>query len=446
MTDRSEPARRVSNVPAWAGARARDRATELAAAFLAAPTLDDIRRRVETLAVDAEVEHDERCLQLNPATNTINPRASRLLASGIGMRPSLGHPGDKYEMGLEAVEEIETIAAHLGASVFDAHYCEVRLPSGSVANLAGFLALGRPGDAVIVPPASIGGHVTHHLAGAAGLAGFEIHEAPIDPDRYTVDLDGLDRLAEEVGPTIITLGGSLNLQHHPVADVRSIADDVGATVLFDAAHLSGLIAGGAWPNPLREGAHLMTMSTYKSLAGPPAGLAVTDDARIAEALDAVVHPGLTANFDAAKTAALAITLADWLDDGAAFASAMCEGAAALAAGLSRRGVPLHDPAGCPTRSHAFAVDARPAGGGDALARHLRTAGLLTSAIGTPDGSDAGLRVSPAELVRWGASTDDLDVVAALLAEAIATDPDGVAALAPRATELRARFTEVRYCT
>ncbi len=446
MTDRSGPVRRASTTPSWAGDRARARAVELADAFLATPTLEAVRARVEALVAEADDDHDRRCLQLNPATNTMSPRAAALLASGVGMRPSLGHPGDKYEMGLAAIEEIETIAAHLGATVFGAEYCEIRLPSGSVANLAGFLALGRPGDAIIVPPAAIAGHVTHHLAGAAGLAGFEVHEAPIDPERYTVDVDGLDRLAEEIGPSIITLGGSLNLAHHPVADVRSIADDVGASLLFDAAHLSGPIAGGAWPNPLREGAHLMTMSTYKSLAGPPAGLAITDDAGVAEALDAVVHPGLTANFDAAKTAALAITLADWVDHGAEFATAMCDGAAALAVGLERRGVPLWSAAGRASRSHAFALDADALGGGHRLARHLERAGLLTSAIGTPAGPDAGLRVSPSELVRWGADADDLDDVAALLAEAIATDPDDVVALAPRATELRARFTEVRYCS
>jgi len=87
-----------------------------------------------------------------------------------------------------------------------------------------------------------------------------------------------------------------------VRELRAVADEVGATLLFDGAHLAGLIAGHAWPNPLAEGAHLLTMSTYKSLGGPPSGLVLTNDADIAARLDAIAFPGLTANFDAAKAA------------------------------------------------------------------------------------------------------------------------------------------------
>ena len=90
---------------------------------------------------------------------------------------------------------------------------------------------------------------------------------------------------------MITIGASLNLYPHPVSALREIADEVGAILLFDAAHLCGLIAGRAWPNPLEQGAHLMTMSTYKSLGGPPGGLIVTNDAEIAQRLDAIAYPG-----------------------------------------------------------------------------------------------------------------------------------------------------------
>ncbi len=92
----------------------------------------------------------------------MNPKAEALLASGLGSRPSLGYPGDKYEMGLEAIEQIEVIAAELCAEVFEAKYAEIRVPSGAIANLYGFMATCRPGDTIIAPPAAIGGHVTHH--------------------------------------------------------------------------------------------------------------------------------------------------------------------------------------------------------------------------------------------------------------------------------------------
>ena len=134
-------------------------------------------------------------------------------------------------------------------------------------------------------------------------------------------VEGDEALARRVRPALISIGGSLNLSHHPMSELRAVADEVGAVLLFDAAHLSGLIAGGAWPNPLREGAHVMTMSAYKSLAGPPSGLLLTTEADIAERVDAIAFPGLTANFDAANTAALAVTLTDWQAHGAEHAQA-----------------------------------------------------------------------------------------------------------------------------
>ena len=388
---------------------------------------DVLDRRVHDLVDRNREIHERSCVNLNPAANVMNPRAEALLSAGLGSRPSLGYAGEKYETGLEAVEEIEVIAAELTSQVFRAPFVEIRIPSGAIANLMAFLACTSSGDSVIVPPASIAGHVTHHLAGAAGLRGLVVHEAPIDPDRYTVDVDGLRRLALDVRPTLISLGGSLNLTHHPVAAVRRVADEVGATVLFDAAHLGGLIAGGAWPDPLADGAHVMTMSTYKSLGGPPSGLLVTTQADIAERVEAIAYPGLTANFDAAKSAALAITLLDWRSVGAAYADEMVRSASRLADELLGRELPVRLADGRPTLSHAFALTTAD---GDALARRLRRSNLLTSAIGVPPGGpggDGAVRLGTNEAVRWGMTVDDMPELARLLAAAIRSDdPESLA--------------------
>ena len=407
----------------------------MAAAGLLGDTIEALIRR------NAEI-HDHESVNLNPATNTMSPRALAALSSGLGTRTSLGYIGAKYEMGLEAIEQIEVIAAELAAVVFDASYAEVRVPSGAMANLYAFMATTSPGDAIIVPPANIAGHVTHHAPGAAGLYGLDVHEAPVDAERYTVDVEGLATMADVVRPRLITIGSSLNLTHHDVPTIRQIADACGATVLFDAAHLSGPIAGKAWPNPLHEGAHIMTMSTYKSLAGPPAGLIVTNESDLAERIDAIAFPGLTANFDVAKTAALAITLAEWADHGIDHANAMLENAGRLAAELLALDVPIITCEGVATRSHAFAVDARDRGGGTALAHQLRLANLLTSAIGLPIGADAGLRIGTNELTRLGATPGDMLDLAALLERSItATEPMSVA---PATEAFRRRFHTVHF--
>ncbi|MGI9407388.1 MAG: beta-eliminating lyase-related protein, partial [Hyphomicrobiaceae bacterium] len=222
------------------------------AAAVGAPC--DVETEIDRLIGWNREIHERDCINLNPGTNVMNPRAEAALSAGIGSRPSLGYPGDKYEMGLEAIERIEVIAAELAAQVFDAQYAEVRLASGAMANLAAFMATCRPGDAIIAQSADIGGHVTHHDAGEAGLYGLDIHPSPVNADGYTVDLEALGKLAQKVKPKLITIGGSLNLFPHPVAEVRAIADEAGAKVLFDAAHMSGMIAGKAWQQPLAEGA------------------------------------------------------------------------------------------------------------------------------------------------------------------------------------------------
>jgi glycine hydroxymethyltransferase len=403
-------------------------------------------------ATDAEITrlvaqnhriHDVEGLNLNPASNVMNPRAEALLASGLGTRASLGWPGDKYEMGLEAIERIEIIAAELAAEVFGARFAEVRVGSGALANLYVFMATCKAGDTIIAPPAEIGGHVTHHAAGAAGLYGLNTVPAPVRADGYTVDVDALRRLAHDVKPRLITLGGSLNLFPHPVAQARGIADEVGALLMFDAAHLSGMFAGRAWSNPLAEGAQVMTMSTYKSLGGPPGGLVVGTDAALFERIDAIAYPGLTANFDAGKTAALALSLLDWKDFGGDYARAMQATAKALAEALATLGLPVFARDRGATTSHQFAVEAAAWGGGQAAARRLAASRLLACGIGLPiaalDGDVNGLRLGVPEIVRLGFGPQHMAELGSLIVQALydAPVPEAV-------TALRGRFRGLHY--
>jgi glycine hydroxymethyltransferase len=405
-----------------------------------------LEARIGALVRENHEIHDEICINLNPATNVINPKAEAVLAQGLGSRPSLGYPGDKYEMGLEAIEKIEVIAAELAAEVFRAKFAEIRVSSGALSNLYTYMATTRPGDAIIVPPPTIGGHVTHHLKGCAGLYGLGIYVAPIDADGYSVDVAGLCELAERVRPKLITIGGSLNLFEHPVADVRAIADVVGAKVMFDAAHQCGMIAGSAWKNPLEHGAHVMTMSTYKSLGGPAGGLILTNDAELARSLDQIAFPGMTANFDAAKSASLAITMLDWREHGRHYAAAMIETSKALALALAEEGIPVFARERGFTASHQFAIEATGFGGGQAASKILRKANILACGIGLPiapvEGDLNGLRLGTPEIVRRGMRPSDMPLLARLIARALTTnDPQN---LATEVAEFRRRFRGLHF--
>lgn len=391
--------------------------------------------------------HERDCINLNPATNVMNPRAEALLAQGIGGRPSLGYPGDKYEMGLEGIEKIEVMAAEMAAEVFGARYAEIRVPSGQVANLYAYLATALPGDTVFVPGVDVGGHASHQVFGAAGLYRLDVHVMKSDPQRYSIDLDALRADASRKRPKVIVLGGSLNLFAHPVREVRAIADEIGAVVLFDAAHLSGLIAGHAWQQPLEEGAHMIAMSTYKSLGGPAGGLLVTNDADLARRLDAIAYPGITANFDASKSAALAMSLFDWQVHGKAYAAEMVASAHALATTLAEAGLPVYARDRGITTSHQFAIEAAAFGGGQRAAQLLRRANLLTSGIGLPvapvEGDVNGLRLGTPELVRWGMRTADMPELGALVADTL-LERRVHEAVAVDVRAMRSRFTSVHY--
>ncbi len=417
------------------------------AAETAAQSADSVEAAVLAAVADNTAIHDRDCINLNPATNTLNPKAERLLAVGLGNRPSLGYPGDKYEMGLEAIERIEVIAAELAAEVFRATYAEIRVASGALANLYAFMATTKPSDTILVPPPEIGGHVTHHEAGCAGLYGLRPAMMPIDAANYTVDIEGVRALARKTKPKLITIGGSLNLFPHPIRALREIADDVGAKLLFDAAHMSGMIAGHAWQQPLAEGCHLMTMSTYKSLGGPAAGLVLTNDASLAEKLDAIAYPGLTANFDVAKSAALAMTLLDWKVHGRAYGQAMAATAKRLADELAKLGLPVHGVAKGGTASQALAIEAHRWGGGQAASKILRQANILSCGIGLPTtaiaGDVNGLRIGVPEIVRLGFTPAHMPQLASLIARALIGN-DAPEAIARDVTAMRHGFTGMQF--
>jgi glycine hydroxymethyltransferase len=371
--------------------------------------------------VDRHERHmDLDSIGLNAGTNVMNPRAAGLMARSLGNRPSLGYPGDKYEMGMEYAEQIEILAETLVKRLFGAPYAEIRVGSGALANLYAFMAVAKPGERIMAFPPEMGGHVTHHRAGAAGLYGLEVHPVPYDALRLQVDLDRLRREAKRLQPKLITVAGSLCLYPYPVADIRKIADEVGALVLYDAAHMGGIIAGGRFQAPLAEGAQLMTMSTYKAYGGPPAGLVLTTETELARRIDQIAYPGLTANFDLGKTAALALATLDLLEEGRAYAGQCIANAQALGQALAAAGLAVHGLEGRGhTESHHLALPAAAHGGGQRAAKHLARANIFLCGIGLPiepvAGDLNGIRIGTQEITRWGMTETDMPAIARLMA-------------------------------
>lgn len=391
---------------------------------------------------------DRECVNLYAGTNVMNPRAAALLGASVATRPSLGYPGDKYEPAMRHAEELEIIAQQVITWLFGCRFAELRVPSGSLANLYAFMATTEPGDCVLSFPDQAAGHVTHHAAGAAGLYRLRVHDVPFDAQRMTIDIDRLRETARTLRPRLIVVGGSLCLFPFPVGDVRAIADEVGACVMYDAAHMSGLIAGGAFQQPLREGAHLMTSSTYKSFGGPAGGMVLTDDERLAERLDRIAYPGLTANFDLGRTAALIVAALDLVDHGRDYAAACIENARALAAALAQAGLPVCEVEGRGhTASQHVAMHAVRWGGGTRVARLLEAANILCSGIGLPAAplphDFNGVRFGTQEVTRWGLGAEAMERVADWIAAVLIEGVDAEV-VRTQVVALRSRFQGLRF--
>ncbi len=416
----------------WQSDRANHFADEVAQRFAALDqaTLD---ARLFALVEEQERHINERCINLYAGTNVPNPRAARLLGSSIGSRPNLGAPGDTYNRGMDAGSEISLLTDALVASLFGARYVETRVPSGSIANQYVYLAVCKPDDNVIAFSDSAAGHVTHHQDGAAGWLGLVTHDAPWSNESMDVDLAALATQVERLRPTLIIMAGSMCLFPYAVAETRTIADSVGATLLYDAAHMGGMIAGQRFQNPLAEGAHVMTGSTYKSFGGPPSGMILTSEESLAQRLDAIAYPGFTANFDLAKSAALGLAAFDMHTYGRAYADQCITNAQALAPALATEGLDVFDVPGRVghpelrgshpyTVSHHVALVAAAHGGGNTAARTLEAANILCSSIGLPrpviEGEANGIRLGTQELTRLGFLENDLPEVARLLADAL----------------------------
>jgi glycine hydroxymethyltransferase len=438
---------RASSAPSWLPEAVREHHERLASALDHPPAAipDAVRETVEA----HQREVDLGSIVLYAGTNVMSPTARRFLAASIGGRPSMGPPGEKYQTGwTDQTERLEVLAAGLAGRIFGSRFAEVRLQSGSLANLAAYAALTEPGDPILALPARAEGHTSHRAVGMAGIRGLRIEEIPFDERSLNIDLDGLRRTALGLRPRLIVVGSSLMLFPPPVEEIAAIAAECGATLLYDAAHVAGLVAAGRFQRPLNEGADLMTCSTYKSFGGPPGGLVLTNDPGIGEAIDRAAYPRMTANYDANRLAALAVAEADVLQFWEAYADACLANARRLAEALSAEGFAVVGAGLGFTRSHHVAVDARGLGGGRRAAVRLEPARILLSEIALPSDRSqdpaGGLRMGTQEVTRWGLGSEEMDRIAGWMRRALIEneDPETIGA---EVRDLRASFQTIGYC-
>ncbi|MBB5802469.1 glycine hydroxymethyltransferase [Saccharothrix ecbatanensis] len=411
-----------SRIAPWASPQAQRRLAEVEAAvstdLTAAGVASTVRKALE--AHRAQVDDDG--IVLYAGTNVVSPAAAAAVSHSVSSRPSMGWPGEKYQVGLDHLDTLEVLTPMLVASLMEGSFAEVRLQSATLANLAVYTAFARAGDKIAVLPEFAGGHASHHAQGVPAIRGLTVVDLPYLPDELDIDYGKLPGFLRVHRPRIVVIGASMMLFPHDVAAVRAAADEVGAVLVYDASHMAGLVAGKEFQRPLHEGAHLMTFSTYKSFGGPSGGCVVTRDPDLAERVSNVAYPGMLANYDAGRLGALAVTAAELAEHGPEYARACIANAQALGRALSDNGfdVARHD--GEFTRSHHLAIDALTIGGGDAAAVRLGDAGVYLSGISLPwqriDEGLRGLRIGTQEITRRGFTPEHQPAVADLIRRAL----------------------------
>lgn len=380
---------------------------------------------------------DEDCLQLYAGTNVPSPLVASLYESALAAQPSMGYPGAKYQAGLEPIDVVEVTATEAVARVMRAGFAEVRPTSATLANLAVYAALTSPGDTIAVLPDWAGGHLSHHEVGAPGIRGLRVAPLPYDADVLDVDLETLDAFLGVEAPRLVVVGASLMLFAHRLPEIARVARARGIPLLYDASHVAGLVAERRFQDPLREGADLMTFSTYKSFGGPPGGAIVTNDEELARRVSETVYPSLVANYDVSRLVPLAAAAVERERSAGAYADQCVANARALAAALAEAGCDVLGAARGFTDSHHVALRV---GDGTAAALRLAAGNILTSEIGVPVDPAGGVRLGTQAVTRQGFVETDMGAIAAAIARSLrGEDVRGEVAA------IRARHSGVRWC-
>ncbi|MBV9178487.1 MAG: serine hydroxymethyltransferase [Nitrososphaeraceae archaeon] len=405
--------------------------------------------------------HDwfNKSIPLIASENIPSPAVREAIISDFGNRYAEGWPGDRVYAGCTYIDQVEIICNDLAKKVFRAEFADCRATSGVVANLAIYAAFSNPGDYMMAASIPSGGHISHgkkEHSGTAGLVhGLNIEHYPFSKEEMTIDVDATKRKIEEMirngkVPKIGMFGGSLFLFPHPVKELSNFMHDHGMYVNYDGAHVAGLIAGGEFQDPLKEGADSMTMSSHKTLWGPQGGIIVSFEKR-ADAIKKAIFPGNTSSHHLHHVAGKAIALAESLEFGKDYAKQVIKNAKELAGALVEYGFRVLGEKRGYTASHQIAVDVSKFGDGGSVEKNLEKANIILNRQLLPGDIKAGrhymhpsgVRIGVPETTRLGMKEGEMKEIANFIKRVVVNmqDPNIVA---KDVADFRKQFQKVQY--
>lgn len=263
-------------------------------------------------AIHAEEERQEHNIELIASENVVSKAVMKAQGSLLTNKYAEGYPGKRYYGGTECVDVVENLAIERAKEIFGAKFANVQAHSGSQANAAAYMALIQAGDTVLGMDLAAGGHLTHGSPVNFSGKTYNFVGYSVDPETEMLDYDAILEQAKEVQPKLIVAGASAYSRTIDFAKFREIADQVGAYLMVDMAHIAGLVAAGLHPSPIPY-ADVTTSTTHKTLRGPRGGLILTNDEELAKKINSAIFPGLQGGPLEHVIAAKAVSFKEALD-------------------------------------------------------------------------------------------------------------------------------------
>jgi glycine hydroxymethyltransferase len=384
--------------------------------------------------------------------NIISPMVQKIVSSDLHGRYAEGLPGKRYYQGCDDFDTIESLGISLAKQVFGAQFVNIQSTSGTVSNIAALKALAKPGDKITAVSTADGGHISHARMGAVGLRDLDLSTYPWDIDRMEPDIDGACKLIREISPKVCLIGQSVFLFPTPLKEIAAAAHEVGASVMYDGAHVLGLIAGGQFQDPLREGADIMTGSSHKTFPGPQGGflLSSSEDEKMQKKLNNAIFPGVCSSYHLHHVAGKVVALAEFEEYGEAYAKDIVQNSRALAESLAAEGFDVLAESRNYTASHQVLTrhGDTDSGAGAKAAKTLEDVGIITNMNMLPGDTKAmtpsGLRLGVQELTRVGMGKTEMAEVAKLFARALIHGED-LNRVKQDVKNLKSGFHTIRYC-
>jgi glycine hydroxymethyltransferase len=424
-------------------------------------------RDIEDIIARENIWRQTQTINLIASENTPSEAVRRVQISDFMGRYAEGHPneGDKvnrYYQGTRYIDEIESMTTHEILDLFDVKQADVRPISGNAANTAIALGWLRGGDTVVANSTDAGGHISHGPVGVFGrriqnrgqslkLGGpnsINLHYLPLTPDHYHIDAQKTIELIDQVSPQLVVMGKSLFLFPEPVSEVAAFCKTKDIPLLYDGAHVLGLIACGEFQSPLHEGATWMTGSTHKTFPGPQRGIILGNldaegEKKYWSAADRGVFPGSSSNHHLNTLPALLVATREMKKYGRDYASQIVRNAQALGRSLDELGTPVEARDFGYTCSHMIAVNVAQWGGGVEVAKRLEANDIIVNYNMVPGDADprnpSGLRIGVPEMTRFGMDGRAMGELAQLMHDAIRGEN-----VKSQVNTLRGRYLEMKY--